>query len=143
MQPSSSTVPSHGEPACILSRRVKSLSRVQLFATPWAVGAYYAPPSMGFSRQEYWSGLPFPSPEVFQTQGLNPGLQHCRQTLYRLSHQNCFIFLNNLNTNILIMLQVLLLVPFINYFILTATLWVKADINSILQLRNLSLIEVK
>ena len=40
---------------------VKSLSRVRLFATPWTV-AYLAPPSMGFSRQEYWSGLPFPSP---------------------------------------------------------------------------------
>ena len=38
---------------------VKSLSRVLLFATPWTV-AYQAPPSMGFSRQEYWSGLPFP-----------------------------------------------------------------------------------
>ena len=41
--------------------KVKSLSRVRLFATPWTV-AYQAPPSMGFSRQEYWSGLPFPSP---------------------------------------------------------------------------------
>ena len=40
---------------------VKSLSRVLLFATPWTV-AHQAPPSMGFSRQEYWSGLPFPSP---------------------------------------------------------------------------------
>ena len=40
---------------------VKSLSRVRLFATPWTV-AYQAPPSMGFSRQDYWSGLPFPSP---------------------------------------------------------------------------------
>ena len=39
---------------------VKWLSRVRLFATPWTV-AYQAPPSMGFSRQEYWSGLPFPS----------------------------------------------------------------------------------
>ena len=37
---------------------VTSLSRVRLFATPWTV-AYQAPPSMGFSRQEYWSGLPF------------------------------------------------------------------------------------
>ena len=37
--------------------KVKSLSRVQLFATPWT-GAYQAPPSMGFSRQEYWSGVP-------------------------------------------------------------------------------------
>ena len=41
--------------------KVKSLSRVQLFATPWTV-AHQVPPSMGFSRQEYWSGLPFPSP---------------------------------------------------------------------------------
>ena len=37
-----------------------SLSRVQLFATPWTV-AYQIPPSIGFSRQEYWSGLPFPN----------------------------------------------------------------------------------
>ena len=40
--------------------KVKSLSRVQLLATPWTV-AYEAPPSMGFPRQEYWSGLPLPS----------------------------------------------------------------------------------
>ena len=44
-------------------RKMKSLSHVQLFATPWTV-AYQAPPSMGFSRQEYWSGLPFPSPDL-------------------------------------------------------------------------------
>ena len=41
--------------------KVKSLSHVRLFETPWTV-AYQAPPSMGFSRQEYWSGLLFPSP---------------------------------------------------------------------------------
>ena len=41
--------------------KVKSPSRVRLFETPWTV-AYQAPPSMGFSRREYWSGLPFPSP---------------------------------------------------------------------------------
>ena len=41
--------------------KVKSLSCVRLFATPWTV-VYQAPPSMGFSRQEYWSGLQFPSP---------------------------------------------------------------------------------
>ena len=40
--------------------KVKSLSRVQLFEIPWPV-AYQAPPSMGFSRQEYWSGVPLPS----------------------------------------------------------------------------------
>ena len=41
--------------------KVKSLSRVWLFETPWTA-AYQAPPSMGFSRQEYWSGVPLPSP---------------------------------------------------------------------------------
>ena len=41
--------------------KVKSLSCVLLFATPWTA-AYQAPPSMGFSRQEYWSGVPLPSP---------------------------------------------------------------------------------
>ena len=41
--------------------KVKSLSRVRLFATPWTA-AYQAPPPMGFSRQEYWSGVPLPSP---------------------------------------------------------------------------------
>ena len=40
--------------------KVKSLSRVRLFVTPWTI-AYQAPPSMGFPRQEYWSGLPLPS----------------------------------------------------------------------------------
>ena len=47
---------------------------------PWTV-AHQAPPSMGFSRQEYWSGLPFPSLGIFLTQGSNPGFSHCRQTL--------------------------------------------------------------
>ena len=41
--------------------KVKSLTRVRLFATPWKA-AYQTPPSMGFSRQEYWCGLPLPSP---------------------------------------------------------------------------------
>ena len=41
--------------------KVKSLSRVRLLATPWTA-AYQAPPSMGFSRQKYWSGVPSPSP---------------------------------------------------------------------------------
>ena len=128
--------------------KVKSLNRVQLFATPWTV-AHQAPLSMGFSRQEYWSGLPFPSagdlpdpgikprspalqagalpsappgkPKVkvaqsvfvtpqtiqsmdspgqntgvdclsllqgiFPTQASNPGVPHCRQILYQLSHK--------------------------------------------------------
>ena len=51
---------------------VKSLSCVRLFATPWTA-AYQAPPSMGFSRQEYWSGLPFPSPGDLPNPGTEPG----------------------------------------------------------------------
>ena len=57
--------------------KVKSLSRVQLFATPWSV-AYQVPLSMGFSRQEYWSGLPFPSPKDLPgpgTESRSPALQ--------------------------------------------------------------------
>ena len=51
--------------------KVKSLSRVRLFATPWTV-AYQAPLSMGFSRQECWSGLPFPSPGDLPDPGIEP-----------------------------------------------------------------------
>ena len=51
---------------------VKSLSHVQLFASPWTV-AYQDPPSMGFSRQECWSGLPFPSPGDLPNPGIEPG----------------------------------------------------------------------
>ena len=51
--------------------KVKSLSRVRLFATPWTI-AHQAPPFMGFSRQEYWSGLPFPSPEDLPNPGTEP-----------------------------------------------------------------------
>ena len=52
--------------------KVRSLSRVRLFVTPWTV-AYQAFPSMGFSRQEYWSGLPFPSPGDLPNPGIEPG----------------------------------------------------------------------
>ena len=48
---------------------MKSLSHVQLFATPWIVN-YQAPLSTGFSRQEYWSGFPFPSPENLPDPGI-------------------------------------------------------------------------
>ena len=51
---------------------MKLLSHVRLFATPWTVG-HQAPPSMGFSRQEYWSGLPFPSPGDLPDPGIEPG----------------------------------------------------------------------
>ena len=56
---------------CILLSKVKSLSHVRLFATPWTV-AYQVPPSMKFSRQEYWSGLPFPSPGELPNPGIKP-----------------------------------------------------------------------
>ena len=52
--------------------KVKSLSHVRLFATPWTV-AHQAPPSMEFSRQEYSSGLPFPSPGDLPNAGIEPG----------------------------------------------------------------------
>ena len=51
---------------------VKSLRHVQLFATPWTI-AHQTPLSMGFSRQEYWSGLPFPSPGDLPNPGIEPG----------------------------------------------------------------------
>ena len=54
--------------------------------TPWTV-ALQASLSMGFSRQEYWNGLPFPSPGDLPTQESNPGLLHYRQILYRLSYE--------------------------------------------------------
>ena len=52
--------------------KVKSLSRVRVFGTAWTV-AYQVPPPMEFSRQEYWSGLPFPSPGDLSDPGIEPG----------------------------------------------------------------------
>ena len=54
--------------------KVKSLSHVQLFATP-ATAAYQGPPPMGFSRQEYWSGLPLPSQDAWEYFTLNTELE--------------------------------------------------------------------
>ena len=77
------------------SRSVMSNSffffHVQLVASPWTV-AHYAPLSMGFSRQEYWSGLPFPSPEDLPNPGIEPRdrtqVSHIvSKTLCHLSHQ--------------------------------------------------------
>jgi hypothetical protein len=62
--------------------KVKSLSRVRLFATPWTV-AYQAPPSWRSAGVD----CHFLLQGIFLTQESNPGLQHCRQTLYHLSHQ--------------------------------------------------------
>ena len=75
--------------------KVKSLSHVWLLATPWTA-AYQAPPSMGFSRQEYWSGVPLPSPkEIYE--GAKSSLLHKTVVLCQnikslnLSIQQCFL----------------------------------------------------
>ena len=60
--------PLHGHVGLIFRESESEVA--QSNATPWTV-AYQAPPSIGFSRQEYWSGLPFPSPGDF----LNPGIE--------------------------------------------------------------------
>ena len=57
---------------CLVGDHVKLLSRVRLFAIPWTV-TYQASLSVGFYRQEYWSGLPFPSPEDLPDPGIEPG----------------------------------------------------------------------
>jgi len=54
--------------------------------TPCTV-AHQALLSMEFFRQQYWSGLPFPSPRDIPNPGIKPGLLHCRQTFYHLSYQ--------------------------------------------------------
>ena len=59
----------------------------ELFETPWSV-AHQAPLPMEFFRQEYWSGLPSPSPGGPPNPGSNPGLLQGRQILYHLSHQS-------------------------------------------------------
>ena len=70
--------------------KVKSLSRVQLFVTPWTA-AYQAPLPMEFSRQEYWSGLPLPSPMSFQI--ILGSLTSQLSNYAHLLHIYCFSFL--------------------------------------------------
>ena len=62
------TTEAHFYPASVA---LLSPSRVRLFVAPWTV-AHQAPPSMGFSRQEYWGGLPFPSPGELPDPGIKP-----------------------------------------------------------------------
>ena len=64
-----------------LFTQVELLSHVRLFATPWTV-AHQAPPSMEFTRQEYWSGLPFPSPGDLPDPGIKPPLLSSTRVLY-------------------------------------------------------------
>ena len=66
-------------------------SENRLFATPWTV-AYQAPPSIGFSRQECWSGLPFPSLGDLPDPGTEPGSPTLQADAYHLSHQGSHEF---------------------------------------------------
>ena len=65
--------------------KVKSFSRVQLFGTPWII-ARQAPPSMGYTRQEYWNGLPFPSPQDLPYPGIKPASPALQMESSPLSH---------------------------------------------------------
>ena len=67
--------------------KVKSLSRFQLFATPWTVACSRLLHPWDFLGKSSGVGCHFLLQGIFPTQGSNPGLLHCRQTLYRLSHQ--------------------------------------------------------
>ena len=62
--------------------KVKSLSRVRPSVTPWTA-AFQAPPSMGFSREEYWSGVPFPSPNECALITFICKLSHCLSSAVR------------------------------------------------------------
>ena len=62
---------------------VQSLSPVRLFATPWTI-AHQIPLPMGFPRQDFWSGVPFPSPEDFPNRGIKPSLLHYGKFIWRL-----------------------------------------------------------
>ena len=74
------SLPFHSD-MTVLSHSIMSDS-----ATPWTI-AHQGPLSMGFSRQEYWSGLPCTPPRDLPDPRSNSGLLHCRQILYCLSHQ--------------------------------------------------------
>ena len=91
----------------VLVKWVNSLSHVQLLATPWIV-AYQAPLSMEFSRQEYWSGLPFPSPEDLP----NPGcfFRWCHFVLFRnqsviMDKLYNILYPSNINRNLITLVK--------------------------------------
>ena len=67
-------------------REGKSRSRVRLFATPWTV-AHQAPQPMEFSRQQHWSGLPFPPPGGLPDSGIEPASPALQADSLPLSHQ--------------------------------------------------------
>ena len=80
----------------------KSFSRARLLATPWTA-AYQAPPSMGFSRQEYWSGLPLPSLQILQGVGDSPSSYRLKfKSLINVQVRMCLptLFLNLLSSHL-------------------------------------------
>ena len=71
---------------------MKSLTNVRLVATPWTI-AHQASLSMGFSRQEYWSGLPFPSPGGVPDPGIKPRSPALQADSLHLSHSVAFSYI--------------------------------------------------
>ena len=83
---------------CMKVKSEREVARVRLSATPWTI-AYQAPPSMGFSRQEYWSGVPLPSPRLC-LRGAEKPLKHSEQRISDgtcISERSCSISCENLN----------------------------------------------
>ena len=79
--------------------KVKSLSRVWLLATPWTA-AHQAPPSMGVSRQEYWSGVPLPSPSFTAEDGKDVAIPHLEGS-YIQNHQITLRFSTQTNCHLI------------------------------------------
>ena len=79
--------------------KAKSLSCVRLFSTPWTT-AYQAPPSMGFSRQEYWSRVPLPSPNQTLQRCITVYLNWSLVSPTNLEHHDYFLFIETRNTSI-------------------------------------------
>ena len=73
-----------GDLSLLSEMKWKSLNHVQLFAIPWTIQ------SMEFSRPDYWVGSHSLLQGIFPTQGSNPGLPHCKQILYQLSHKGSY-----------------------------------------------------
>ena len=104
--------------------KVKSHSRVQLFVTPWTI-AYEAPLSMGFSTQEYWSGLPFPSPgHGFMNPPVNaeahillalPKMYMITSTQFRNPKGISCLFLFLLNENIINSLMTRVFISYVSF----------------------------
>ena len=83
----------HGHPPTVMWVKWMLLSHVQLLATPWPMAHCSLPGSSihGVLQARILECVAIPSPRIFLTHGLNPGLPHCRRTLYLLSHQNWLV----------------------------------------------------